>query len=251
MKKLLLFLSLVLFLFPVCVSAKEYDISEMYFKATLPDDWYVFTRDNIKGNETLKEFEISESYMSSMFTANKAYINAAPQDFGVEFFAIVINTSGINNLANYPDKMIENEVFDALNENLKTAKDVEMSLTKVNDYKYIKVSFYDPGSKKYIYKYYTVINSKGYNFQLQKDTKMNSEDEKILDEIVKTIEIKVLNSKESSKMQNEINKYNKKGSSIWGKVLIGAIVGAIAGAVGSIIGNKKKKEDNQNLDNNM
>ena len=91
MKKLLLFLSLVLFLFPVCVSAKEYDISEMYFKATLPDDWYVFTRDNIKGNETLKEFEISESYMSSMFIANKAYINAAPQDFGVEFFAIIIN----------------------------------------------------------------------------------------------------------------------------------------------------------------
>lgn len=241
MKKVLMFL--VLCLFPICVSAKEYNIDDVYLKISLDDNWYVFTRDNIKDNEDLQKFGVDEEYMEKMLKSNNVYIDAMSKDNKTEFIVIIPTTTGINNLANYPDKMLENDMIPELKNKLSSStNDIKAEVKTINGYKYIKMSFYDSNVKRYVYKYYTVINSKGYNFQIQEATKI--EDEKVLDDIIKTVEIKVLNPKESSKMQKEIDKYNKKDSGIWTKVLIGAIVGAIIGAIGSIINRNKKINNN-------
>lgn len=244
MKKVLLFL--VLLLFPIFVYAKEYEVKDIDLKISFDDDWYVFTRDNIKDNELLDDFNVTYEYIDDIFKTNSIYVDAMPKDISIEFFVMVVPTPGMNNLSNYPDGLLEKDFKKELEMQLKNKfKDISIKFTTINGIKYAEASFYDPNAQAYLYKYYTVINAKGYNFQIQSDKKITESEKQILRKIVESSNVKVniLYKNESKEVQEEIKKYENKNNGRMIRIIVYIVVGALAAFFGGITKGMKSKQN--------
>ncbi len=236
MKKIIL--CLVLLLLPFTVSAKEVEIKDFNLKINFDDDWYVFTRENVLNNSVLEEREIDTTKLLNFYKLNDVYLDALPNSAEIELFILVKSTPGVNNLTNYPDKMIESDLKQTLYDELKKYFDnINITTTKVGDTKYFYMSYYDKSSKMNILKYYTVINAKGFNFQIQKEGEFTDKEKEDLKNIVSSVKIEIdpLYKNEPSSAQKEIDKFNKKGSksNIFIFVIIGAVIGMVIFALAS------------------
>lgn len=226
--KSLIILLLVMVVSPVM--AKEYAMSDTDIKVNLDDsNWYVFTRDNIKDNEQLKTFGISEEYMNNTFTKGNMYLDAIKFKSDkeiIELFVMKKPVEKVKNMSNYSDKELQNVAKDiAKREN---TSDYKIFKT---DYKYVYTKYTDSG--KQIMDYYTVINGYGYTIKLQSDKAFTASEQNEMENIVKGISFNVDKSlSEPSKGMNPIIR----------DALIGAVVGGLGGAVYSLV-NKNKKKD--------
>lgn len=243
MKKILLFI--LMMIVPTMVLAKEYTFDDIGLKMNISDDWYVFTRENYKNNDFLIENGISEEYMQNFFTQNKAYVNALPKDYS---FDMIVNITAanleMNNLSNYKDEMIMDTAKDAT----KSLKDAKYSVYNNGNHKFMLISFFDTSTNKYIYRYYTVFNHNGFSFAIQTNEEPTESQKQALDEIAKTIYFDKIkfDTKESAKLQKEIDNYGK--SKKWySNILIDAIIGGVVGFLTSVVIKMKKKKDNQNV----
>lgn len=240
MKKVLLLIVMVFM--PLFVFAKEYEIDNIGVKLSINDDWYVFTRDNYINNANLAKFNIDENYMKNFFYNNKAYLDAVPSNLSYDFIiSITTENLEMTNLSNYPSSMIEKYTKDVVN----GLQDAKYSIDDSGKIKYMIISFYDNNNKLYLYRYYTVFDNKGYSFHIQKSTELTDEEKRGLDEIMKTVEFdtKNFNSKETPKMQKEIDNYGK--SKKWYEnILIDALIGGLLGGLGSIVVKVLKKKKN-------
>ena len=237
MKKI--YLLIVLMLMPILVIAKEYEVKDLDLKLSISDDWFVFTRENIKNNATLKEFNITEEYMEKAFNDNKAYIDALPKDFSIELFVTVpVDNLEMHNLSNFPDKLIDQKAKEVI----KDLVDANYKLYDNGKYKFMEISFFDKATSMYIYRFYTVVNSKGIGFHLQKAEKISDDEIKILKEIVDSVnfEIKDELKMESKALQKEIDNFLHPTNKIMLRIVIYAIVGGVIGALTAIISKKKK-----------
>ncbi len=251
MKKILIFL--IMLLVPFAVSAKEVEVPDMNLKMNLDDNWDIFTRDNLDNNPTLEEYGISKDDIMSLFKQGNIYIDALANDNDFEFFAIILNVGQMNNLANYTDEIINKELVPELKKELqKNYSNISIKIKEVGTYKYLIVEFYDSTTQKQLYKYYTVVNALGYNFQIQKKGKITDEEKKMLDDIVSTTEIKVEPSKanETKKVQDEIDNYNKKEENVKkskegskNRIIIYVIIGAVVGGLSALLGLLSKKKN--------
>lgn len=238
MKKILLLL--LLFVIPISVSAKEYSAVDLTIDF---DDskWYVFTRDNIKDNEELKELGITYEYMNSFFLSNYAYLDAAivyenPSDT-LESFVMIKDSNLERNLHTYT----ENDIKDLENELIKNYNVFEHGIYSFNDYKYVYMVYEDNGLN--IIDYYTSINGKMYTIKLQKQNKFTSEEKELMKSIVNTISFKLDPKYEKHVKTNKSEGINYKEIII--TTIIGGIVGGIIGGVIGLINRSKKakKED--------
>lgn len=222
LKKILLF-SLLL---PLTVFAQSYDIKEVNTHITFPDDWYVFTKENIKDNQVLKEINITEDYMNDFFKSNSAYIDAMPQNFTLEFVLRTKEVDKMNNLSNYTDE----EVKEVATEFGKIVNSNNNDIYKTK-YKYVESYYYDSTNKMYLASYYTVVNRLGYTFSVQKSEDFTNEEKLQIKEIINSISYDIL-----PEYQDE--EKISKGSQ---RILTYTIIGAIAGGFTAFILNKKKK----------
>lgn len=179
MKKILV---LILILIPLNIKAAEYDVTSANMKVAFPDDWYVFTRENVEDNKNLENIKVTSEYMNKFFNANSAYIDAIKSN--LEF--VLRTTGGVDyaSLSDYPDEKVAEIASDmgAIN-NTKDAK------VYTNNYKYVNMNY--KLDDYYINNYSTVINSTWYNFTVQKKTEFTAEEvteiRKIIDSISYTI----------------------------------------------------------------
>ena len=231
MKKV--FKSIVILLLMIVISpvmAKEFTISETDIKMNLDDSkWYVFTRDNIKNNKQLKEFGISEDYMSTTFKNGNIYLDALKiinnNDY-IELFVMKKTVDKVKNISNYSDKQLES-LAKELAKNEKTS-DYKVYKT---DYKYVYTQYEDSG--KTIIDYYTVINGKGYTIKTQKNTDFTAAEQQEIENIIKNISFNVDKSlKEPKKGLNPVIK----------DALIGAAIGGASGALYGLIKKGKNKQ---------
>ena len=74
MKKYLLIL---LLLFPLTVTAQTYQVDE-YMKIDMNDNWYTFTRTNLKDNKQLEELNITYDYLND-------FMNKVPTDTDIVY----------------------------------------------------------------------------------------------------------------------------------------------------------------------
>lgn len=210
-----------LLVLPISVFSASYEIKDQNVTIELDDNWVVFTRDNISGNEKLAEMNISEEYMKNLLESNDAYMDAIYQEKALELF-LRIKDSDVDSIANYNEKQLN-----AIKDNfVKEAKASEGSVIN-NDYNYIYTKYLSGDYR--ILSYYTVVNRKGYTFTIQKLSDLNEEDKKIGDQIIGNIKFKV----------NEESKKTNSGKLKDSVIIIGAIVIVVGFLV--FVANKSKK----------
>lgn len=233
MKKILLFVLSFLFLVPLA-SAKTVDLNDIDLKLDFKDDWYVFTRYNLDNNSDLEKLNVTKEYMQNFFEQNLAYIDAVPSDFSYELVLRIGNEKNeINNLTNYDDEFVKEVSKELGNQTNSDKYDIYNNGT----YKFATVEYYDSETKFNIVAYYTVVNNKGYTFQIQKEEAITDNDKAEFKEIINTIKFNI-NEEDSNKEQEEIKKDNS--SFDWNNVVIYATIGAVAGGIGAAISKKKK-----------
>lgn len=234
MKKVLIIIMLLFI--PFVVNAKEYQIKDTDATINIDDEmWYVFTRDNLKDNEDLKNLEISEEYVKAFMEENNVYLNAHlfSENGNLELNVRKVSIESINNLSNYPTKDIKK-----LAKELAEKQKAKKYNAYENKYKYAHLDYYDSGY--YLDEYYTIVNKEAYTITAQSDKKLTKEQKQLVKQLVDSIEYKI-----NPKYKNDqINTWWK---SIGMYAIIGAVLGGLTSIFSSIAGTRKvnnKKETN-------
>ena len=232
MKKLFIFLLITLF--PIMILAKDYEVNEMNIKLSVNDNFIVLTRDNLDNNSDLVKLNISKETMEELLNKNNIYYDIIKNDISYEILVIVPNRGlSFNNLSNVGD-----DILNDLRQELVKQTGAEVSSVYKANHNYVVVDYYDDNAKYYIVNYYTVVNAKGYNFQLQKKSPITDVEKEELKSIVDSVEIEVLEKykEESKENQEKIDNYGKKSGFDYMKIVYGALIGGAAGLISYLIG---------------
>jgi len=225
MKKILL---LIISLFPFLVMAKDYDIKDINLKFNVSDEWIVFTRDNLDNNKDLEDLGLTKDDLLPSYKLQGIYFDGIKDD--IELLVMVPNIKlEVNNLSNFSDNLVKD-----------TAKELGKKVNTDNfstyyaKHKFATVNYYDAKTQLYIVNYYTVVNAKGYNFQIQKSTEITDDDIKSLEKIIDTVEIETLPAYEKDE--------TKEKSFSFKNILIDALIGAAVGGLGALVLKLTKKK---------
>lgn len=218
MKKLMGFLFITLF--PIFIFAKELEITDLNIKLEVNDNYITLTRDNLIDNRDLDKLGITTENMEQLMINNNIYFDIIKSDISYEIIVVVPKTNvSIKNLTNEDDVFIEN-----LRKELVKQTDAEISNIYKNNYNFVMVDYYDKDTGYYIVNYYTVVNSRGYNFQLQKKSKITDSDKNELKEIIDSVKFKVIEEKKEE-VKEEKEEFN------YMNLVYGAILGLMAGVI--------------------
>ena len=181
MKRIMVFW-LVLFL-PIFVFAKEYEDVDINMKLDLNDDYIVLTRHNLKNNPSFGLLNVTEEYMDKVMETNNIYFDIIKSDLSYEILVVVPKTK-----PQYKDlrEASEDELKELKNVILKDTGD-KMPIIYKNEYPFVVVNYKDKDNYNII-NYYTVIDSRGYNIQLQKLGTITEKEELELMNVVDGIE---------------------------------------------------------------
>ena len=223
-------LCVALFL-PVTTYAQAYRMSGTDMTITVNDDeWYVFTRDNIKDNPELAELGVSYEDMHSILYDNEAYMDAILfyEDGGyIEFFVRKrpLDT-GLVNLSNYKDSEVATFAKEiAKNQNTDNYGVYE------NAYKFAKLEYFDTTYNYHVCEYITVVNKDDYTLTFQSETEFTEWEYEEIKRIVDSIQFDV-----------DTSLKEKSGSiSLIPRVIGGGVAGGIAGLIIGLKNKKKKK----------
>ena len=218
MKKLMVFLFITLF--PIFIFAKELEITDLNMNLNVNDNDIILSIDNLENNKDLEKLGISKETMENIMINNNIYLDIIKADASYEILVIVPQTNvSIVNLTKKDDAFIEN-----LRKEVVEETGAEISSIYKNNYKFIMVDYYDKDTGYYAVNYYTVVNSKGYNFQLQKKSKITDSDKNDLKEIVDSVKFKVIEEKKEE-IKEEKEEFN------YMNLVYGAILGLMAGVI--------------------
>ena len=220
MKRIMVFW--LVLLLPIFVFAKEYEIKDIDLKLNVEDDYIVLTKYNLDDNEDLKTLGIDKDNMMNIMEKNNIYFDIIKGDLSYEILVVVPKTTPLYN-----------DLREATDEELKLLKETiikqtgdKMPIVYKNDYPFIVVNYKDSNGYNVI-NYYTVINSRGYNIQLQKKKDITIDDKEDLSDIIDSIVF-------SEKKQEEVSesKFDYK------IILYAVIIGLMAGIITYVIGSK-------------
>lgn len=218
MKRILCFL-FTLFLFPMLVYGREYEVSELSLKIDIPDSFDVLTVENYKGNPLLEKYQMTEKDLESIFALNDAYINAYRIEDDIEIF--VGNKDSIGDFRNKNNSQLEElkeeYISSVKNHNFQLA---DISIQKINGIPFI-VAEYD-AKIAIVIDYVTVLKSKAYTFKFQTSKSFTDENRKEFRSIMDSVSI-------------EVEKVTYENISLY-------VMGAIIFLVGVIFLVKKKKD---------
>lgn len=222
-------------LLPVAARAETYNLGDTDMTIEVDDSrWYVFTRDNLENNSVLAEFGLSESEIYDDLCSLGAYMDAVwinSKGRLVELFVFKTPLSEDDpvNMSHYSDRELE-EVAESM---VAERESAECSIYE-NDYKFLKLDFFDEEGGYYIHRFLTVVNRELYALSFQSSTPFSDTQLEEFERIVDSIYFAVDTSMKEPRAQ----------SSGWQEVLEHSIVGLIVGVFSVIIGaatNKKKK----------
>ena len=190
MKKVLLIITLFLLL-PTTTRAKTYELKNSEIIISFDDEnWTVATREDVRNSSLVKKYNMNYKDIESLLEKTSAYAYAINNDNVkkiLEFFVFSPEMS-----FGYDDNQI-NEFREILVE--ETGADSYTIYE--NDYKYIKIEYYDFNSKVYLLDYHTIVNSNYYVFKAQKNSEFNEEEKQQIKEMIDNVIIQ--------KVANETN----------------------------------------------
>ena len=234
MKKILVFL---LLLIPLNIKAAEYDVKSANMKVTFPDDWYVFTRENIEDNENLEKIKVTVEYMNSFFNYNNAYIDAVKSR--IEFVLRTTDNVDFASLSDYPDEKVKEIAQDmgAINK-------TEAFKVYNNKYKYVLLN--SKSGDYYITVYATVINNKWYTYTIQKKTEFSADEATEIKKIIDSIDyeiVETISEEEAAEIAKKKEELEKENSKRRIKLIVGYAIVVVIGLafLGNIILKKRGK----------
>ena len=220
MKRIMVFW--LVFLLPIIVFAKEYEMKDIDIKLNIDDDFIVLTKYNLDNNTDLEKVGVTKDYMENIMENNNIYFDIIKPDLSYEILVVVPKTTPL-----YKDlREATDEELKVLKETIVKQTGDNLPIVYKNDYAFIEVNYKDKTGYNII-NYYTVINSRGYNIQLQKKEKITEDDKEDLSDIIDSI---VFN-------ENKTNENSKKPFD-YKIILYGAIIGLMAGIITYVIGSK-------------
>ena len=226
MKKLLIIIAI--FVFPFFVFAKEVEIEDINLKFNLNDDYILLTRDNLDNNADLKKLGIAENYMKNTMEKNNIYADILTSGITYEILVVVPDIRlSFYNLNDATDSML----VDLKNELVKKTGAETSSIYK-SKHNYVIVDYFDEKTDYYIVNYYTIVNAKGYNFQLQKKTEITQEEKEEFKVIIDSVDISNITNDSNSGINFKT-------------IIIGAVIGATVGLVSYLISSFMKKKVNE------
>ncbi|MBP3765816.1 MAG: hypothetical protein J6G98_01365 [Bacilli bacterium] len=225
MKKIIFILTMLLI--PFSVMASEYKLSDMNINVS--DDWYTFTKDNIRNNQDLKLLGVSEEYMNNLFASDLYRLDAIKfeNDEVIELFVITKDVNTLNTIDMTDDEL--NEVKDYYK---KLILNGNTEVFKTDNNNYIKAIYSDKNLN--IIDYYATYNNVGYTVKIQRKSAFSQEEINKFDEMVKNITF----GNKTNDVEPVIDT-KEDGNSILTGAIIGAIIGSIIGLIGYIIKNRK------------
>lgn len=188
MKKIKYLLLLILFI-PLNIYATEVSIKDLDMQITVGDEWLVFTRDNLSDEKIqnyLQEQNIPEKNIMNNMENIHSYFDGIKGNN--EFIIRSVVNDDVNNLSNYSQEDLE--LFGtSLNEKTEATT---FEIIKYNDITYIKTEYYDESAKANILEYVTIVNRNCITYTIQNyEDKIDDETKKEIDEIIKSIHIKI------------------------------------------------------------
>ena len=227
----------VLALLPMAAHAQTFTLSDTDLRIDVDDSmWYVFTRDNIENNPEMEELGITYESIYDILYENQAYMDAVLvyDDGGfMEFFVRKkALDSGVANLSNYEDDEVQ-----VLGKELAKKLGSETFSLYKNQYKYVKLDYFDQNAGYYICEYITVVNKENYTFTFQSETPFADDEYAEIESIMDSISFDVDTTLKEEKTASA-------AGGVWGKTVAGAITGGLVGAVVAIFNRKKKNKSN-------
>ncbi len=217
--------------FPFLIQAQEYEVSNLNLKVDINEDFIVFTRDNLEDNQALLDLDITKEYMESNMINNSIYLDIIKDDLSYEILVVVPDKPTIfDNLKNASE-----EALSGLEDALAIQTKAEVTNVSLGNNIYVVLDYYDDNSHNYIVNYYTVVNSKGYNFQMQKKSQFTLEEKEEFKEIINSVDIKDLNEGKEPKKEEKKPINNSKLNINTKNMILGAIIGAVAGLITYLI----------------
>lgn len=208
MKKLLFALCLLaaVLLTSAAGYADSYEIGDVDMTLTFEDPaWWVFTRDNLAGNEQLKKLGTDEETILSTMEKSYAYAVAVKgsSDQRTELLVRATDNEYINNMNALSDSEMK-ALLAGVDENYSEELDEYKSeITELGDCRYIRMTGrYDKDGYDVI-QYLTFINGRNYLISAQKVIDYTKEDRKELNRIVKNIAFRV----DPGKTENNVEAY--------------------------------------------
>ena len=231
MKRIIVFW--LVLLLPVIVFSQEYKSSEIKIKFSVDNEYTVLTRDNLD-DTVLESLNTSKEKMKSLMENNNIYYDIVKSDLSYEILIVVPNVT-----PSYPNLLeATDEELTALKNTIIKETGDTMPIIYKNKYAFVVVNYQD--SNGYVKNYYTVVNSRGYNIQLQKKTEITDEEEDELKEIIDSIEFETPAKKQEEKKSIDIKVI------LW-SILIGLVAGVITYLISTSItkknSDKKKNEE--------
>lgn len=227
MKKIIFILAMLLI--PFSVMASNYKLSDM--NINVEDDWYTFTKDNVKNNQDLKLLGVTEEYMNNLFESDLYRLDAIKfeNDEVTELFVITKDVNSPNTI-----DMTDEELNEVKDQYKKLISNGTVEVFKTENNNYIKAIYSDKSLN--IIDYYATYNNVGYTVKVQRRTAFSQEEINKYDEMVKNITFdgKKLISNRKKQVKNESTAYK-----IGYYAGQGAVIGAIVGLIIYLV-NKKK-----------
>jgi hypothetical protein len=161
--------------------------------------------------------------MLNIMEKNNIYFDIIKSDSSYEVLGIVPKSTPLfSDLSKASDDELSN-----LKETIKKETGDNMPIIYKNDYAFVVVNYSDKIGYNNI-NYYTVINNRGYNIQLQKKTKITEDDEEELRDIIDGVKFKIVDE----------NKDEEKRPFDYKIIVYGVIIGLMAGIITYVIGSK-------------
>lgn len=246
-KKIFAMFALLLLFIPSFVFAESYDVDE-YLKLDFDDDWYVFTKSNIKDNKELEELGVSEEYMENLFKSSNVVVDAILfEEDNNDTKEVFVRTTEIEDLynLNYNTDSYINEFADGFISSVKEQgiEVVNSNVYKSNNNTYVYLEYSD--SNLNVIEYFTVVNGNGYAIQAQKTNSFTESEKDSFKEIIDKASFKIVKQEKDDDNDKEQEKENNKSSNYVTNIIVGAVIGALVGALYGLIYTKIKAKKNK------
>ncbi|MBQ7896902.1 MAG: hypothetical protein IJ323_00615 [Clostridia bacterium] len=190
--KLILVLCIIILSFGVInvsASFNIYTLDELELKTSMPDDYFVFTRDMPSNSQVLSNLGLTKSDVIEQFEAFGIYLNAFSDTYNEE----IVVTMFENDLS-YFSLLSDIELDIFASTMLNQVKELGISVENYEIYqhpqtKFIKWSFFDKENSVYGSQYSTLYDGKVINFTLRSyEGSLSSKQETTIKNIVDKIE---------------------------------------------------------------
>lgn len=243
MKKLvgvILICTMMLLMFSIGASAESFTIDGGDYTMTIDsDNWYVFTRDNLKDNPELDELGLTAEEMNTLFVEGDCYLDAIlfseNQDDTLELFVRILPDSEIYNISEHSDSTVKKFAKES-------AKKIKSDIYDIykNNYKFASFEYEDQGY--HLVQYTTIMNNKGYNIHVQKINPFTDEEKAMFQGMIDSI---VFKENEALAKKADKQKDSDGGGIAWIAIAIGigagAVVGGIIGLIAYLVNKNNKK----------